>query len=89
MPGQLTGFQVVQCRGCSADVFYAVTAKGKRMPVDAVASPHGNVAITAANPPVAVVVSKGQAAGMRAAGHQLYLSHFASCVRADEFRGTR
>lgn len=52
------------------------------------AEPERNLAVTPKSDglPEAVVIRPGQAAGMRAAGLPTYVSHFAACPMADEFR---
>lgn len=84
-------FTIVLCRGCRAETFFALTVNGNRMLVDAEPDPNGNLVVTPASGgrdalPAVEVVTRGQAAGMRAAGKPLYTSHFASCPRASEFR---
>ena len=76
-----------RCKACGERIFFASTARSERMPIDYYPSKDGNLSVTFAEPmPTAVLVTPGQAAGMRAAGIQLYLSHFAHCPNADEFR---
>lgn len=82
--------RIVQCKACHARIFFVQTAKSERMPVDAQPSPKGNLAVTPATTrdelPTAVVLTLGQAVGMRAAGRATYISHFAGCPQAGEFR---
>lgn len=75
------------CSACGERIFFASTVRSERMPIDYYPSKDGNLSVTFVEPmPTAVLVTPGQAAGMRAAGIQLYLSHFAACPQADEFR---
>ena len=75
------------CRGCHAPIFFAATTRDQNIPVDWEPAPNGNLSITDTEPvSTAVVLTLGQAAGMREAGIELYLTHFATCKHADEFR---
>jgi hypothetical protein len=69
-----------RCRSCEARVVWCETVAGKRMPVDELPSPMGNVTIEpqGSGPPLAVVHA-GPVAGGR-------LSHFASCPNANDHR---
>lgn len=79
--------KLTSCKACGARIFFAATATSERMPIDHLPSRDGNLSVTFTAPlPTAVVVTPGQAAGMRAAGLQLYRSHFAQCPNADEYR---
>lgn len=79
--------QIARCRSCGAAIFFVVTDKHENMPVDLDPTKDGNLSITEGIPkPTAVVLTLGQAAGMRAAGLPTYKSHFATCPYADEFR---
>lgn len=71
------------CRSCGAEVFWAVTTSGKRMPVDAepVQGTEGNVYIVEGDPPLAVV-------GTHTEG-PTYTSHFATCPQASQHRRPR
>lgn len=78
---------VTRCRACGAAIFFVATDKNENMPVDLDPAPDGNLSITEGIPkPTAVVLTLGQASGMRAAGLLTYKSHFATCPYADEFR---
>lgn len=76
------------CRSCGADIVWAVTAAGKRMPVDAEPVPEGNVALVdlASGEIHATVLGEGEAL---LAEEPLHLSHFATCVFADQHRRPR
>lgn len=58
------------------------------MPVDLLPSSNGNLSINEGKDGVleAVVLTLGQAAGMRAAGLPTFTSHFVGCPGADTFR---
>lgn len=76
-----------RCESCQASIVWARTQRGERMPVDADPSPAGNVVVTGeGRERRAGVLTKGQAAGARAAGQELFLSHFASCPMASDHR---
>lgn len=77
------------CKACHARIFFVQTAKSERMPVDLRPASNGNLAVTPGvgdELPTAVVLTLGQAVGMRAAGKPTYLSHFVGCPKAGEFR---
>lgn len=73
---------------CSAQIIWAVTPRGKNMPVDAEPSAVGNVLLTGdegASAPVATVVNPDNPplGGWPGSLHQ---SHFATCPAANSFR---
>lgn len=71
-----------QCRSCGAEIIWATTENGKRMPLDAepVAPLTGLFAVDdSTDPPFAV-----STAGERR--EPLYRSHFATCKFADKHR---
>ncbi len=76
------------CRTCQADVVWAVTAAGKRMPVDAEPVPEGNVALVELDGGQvhATVLAEGEAL---LTDEPLYLSHFVTCPDADTHRRPR
>ncbi|WP_027500422.1 hypothetical protein [Rhodococcus sp. UNC363MFTsu5.1] len=74
------------CTSCEAPIFFATTPGDEQMPVEVEPRADGNVHVTFSDPPTARVVGRGQAEGMRAAGIQLYRSHFASCPKANQHR---
>lgn len=62
-----------QCRSCGADIVWALTTNGKRMPVDAEPSAEGNIRLRNAGGHVfADVVAP-------LSHDRLRLSHFATC----------
>lgn len=67
------------CRSCNAEIIWAVTDSGKRMPLDAEPAerPTGLFTLdTSCDPPHAT-----------SAAHQpVYLSHFVTCPNADQHR---
>jgi len=70
---------MARCRACNAEIIWAVTDSGKRMPLDAEPAerPTGVFALdTSCDPPHAT-----------SAAHQpVYLSHFVTCPNADQHR---
>jgi hypothetical protein len=72
---------VSRCRSCQAEIVWAVTENGKRVPLDAVPAerPSGLFKLVprVSDPtPLAVSVS----------GERVYLSHFATCPNAEQHR---
>lgn len=71
------------CRTCGADIIWAETESGKRMPLDrAPVIPKGLFVLTARpgqEAPLASSVASSQTPA-------LYQSHFATCPQADEHR---
>ena len=81
--------ELTTCKSCHAPIFFAQTSKGEFMPIDAEPAENGNVLVTGPDTcPVAAVVNRGQASGLRAAGYPLYLPHFVTCPFADKYRRT-
>lgn len=80
------------CRACQAEIVFAETNRKHqgqpvRMPVDAEPSERGNVFLSLENGKYyAGVIHRNQAAGMRDAGQELHMPHFATCTQADRFR---
>lgn len=76
------------CRSCKAPIQWAVTAGGKRIPIDRDMVVGGNLRLkrrSATSPPLAVIVPKAD----RIDGEWLYVSHFATCPYADQHRRPR
>jgi len=75
--------KVSTCRSCQAPVIWAVTARGKRIPMDAGPREDGGFVLRgqrADDPPLAL--AKGESRGRE----PRYVSHFATCPQADEHR---
>jgi hypothetical protein len=70
------------CRSCGASIVWQVTARGKRMPLDAVPRPDGNVVVdTIGGRPVARLVTSGEViVGDR------YMPHHATCPQSAEWK---
>ena len=69
---------VKKCRSCGADVLWVVTETGKKMPLDA-------KAITVFVPDPAQ--RRARDGDLCAVSRKAYVSHFATCPDADEWRG--
>lgn len=69
-----------KCKSCGAPIRWAITEKGRRMPLDPAPRPDGNVTLRTGvgNATIAVVGQGGD--GPR------YSSHFSSCPNAAEHR---
>lgn len=78
------------CRSCNAKILWAVTEKGKRMPVDAVASEKGNIFLQHRPnlEPLAVYMTDQQRDSAKGTlmEHRMYTSHFATCPQAKKWR---
>lgn len=74
-----------RCRSCNAEIIWAITENGKKIPLDAepVARPIGLFAIdTSTDPPLAVSTASERR-------EPEYRSHFATCPNADQHRRSR
>jgi hypothetical protein len=71
-----------RCSSCKADVFWAMSAGGKPLPIDPEPREDGNLVVRRALGGGRVAVS---AKGVPA-GEQRYVSHFATCPYADQHR---
>ncbi len=76
---------VVQCRWCGADIFFAETEKGRRIPVDPKPTAAGNLVLMhEGGRTLALSFSPASHAG-----RDRYISHFATCPHAGEHRRGR
>lgn len=66
---------MAKCRGCNAEILWAVTQGGKRIPLDAKSEKRFFVKTLARGTDPTVVVLG-----------DTYLSHFATCPKAEDFR---
>lgn len=78
-----------KCRSCGARVIWARTEAGKKMPVDATPVRHGNIVLAvekhdAENDPLAITFSEPLDDG-----NDRFVSHFATCPNAPEWRSKR
>lgn len=79
------------CSSCGAEVVWVKTRTGKKMPVDALATPDGNVVITRLEDSGelrGVVLTVEEMASNAWAGRR-HTSHFATCPQADAHRKQR
>lgn len=83
------------CKSCDAQIVWAVTENGRRMPVDADPVPAGTILLRHLNvgePPVAHVTTKTERAELetqavnRGDTFRLFVSHFATCPNATTHR---
>jgi hypothetical protein len=74
---------VTRCRSCGQKVIWAVTERGKHMPVDAEPHPAGNITLIPRpdGGATAHVLQK-----FESAGGELYRSHFVICPNASDWR---
>lgn len=75
-----------KCKSCPAQVIWAVTERGKRMPVDVDPMPGANVLLTEQYGQLTAVVVKPHRAFGRT---DLRTSHFVTCPAADQHRRRR
>lgn len=78
------------CGSCGAEVVWAVTTTGKRMPVDAAPVDGGNVLLSPASSPgqapTATVVGKQVQPSLFGDDAPRYVSHFATCPNSAQHR---
>lgn len=74
------------CRGssCSAEIIWAITERGRSMPVDAEPDPDGNVEVTYDDLGRAHAVVHGQPPMM--VDGELHMPHFVTCPNVAEWR---
>lgn len=84
-------FTVERCLSCDAEIIWAMTRNGRRMPVDAEPHRDGDVQLTERRDgllvqmPLAAVVQVAKRFGKR----ELRRSHFATCPHAGQWRRPR
>jgi len=71
------------CKSCDAPIMWVTTESGKKMPLDRVPVPDGNVVLRGVDEPVAVYVTDKRPA---IEGERRYTSHFATCPNAASHR---
>ena len=79
-------FPTEKCRTCQALIVWAVTDRGKDMPVDAHTDPKGNIALT---PEGKVLSARVVPAHLAFGRKDLRLSHFVKCPDAPKWRQRR
>lgn len=73
-----------RCRSCEAAIVWALTAEGRRMPVDAEPTPEGRLKLRRREDgQLGVEVVEPRGFGRR------YRSHFATCPEANDWRRGR
>ncbi|WP_431976152.1 hypothetical protein [Micromonospora haikouensis] len=72
-----------KCRSCPAEIIWAVTERGKRMPVDAEPAAGGNVQLVEQHGQLTAVVVPAKRAFGRTT---LRKSHLMTCPQANEWR---
>lgn len=89
-PPQLP-WEFSRCRSCGAEIIWAITSNGKKMPVDVAVNPNGNIQLVAQSleqsiyePPFANVIH--HVADIAGIEDQLHMSHFVTCPKATEWR---
>jgi hypothetical protein len=78
------------CRSCHAPILWAMTASGKRMPMDPDPVATGTFALTLDDPPTAIHAPATVPAGTVRLGADgfpaRFTSHFATCPNASQHR---
>lgn len=89
VPGMLAPVQ--QCRSCRAPIVWSVTKHaGKRLPLNPKPSPMGNVRVELNSSVLyAELVLAAYREALLAEGQPLYVSHFATCPNAKNWRNRR
>lgn len=73
------------CKSCGEPVIWALTQREKRMPVDVVPVVGGNIELEY-NAPDGTALETPFATYVRKSDELRYVSHFATCVDADQHR---
>jgi hypothetical protein len=76
-----------KCKSCGAEIFWAMTKGNRKMPVDSLPSPGGNLTIVENKNGEPVALNAGP--GPYLFPCKLYKSHFATCPNATEHRRER
>ena len=78
----------MRCGSCGAEVIWADTITGRRMPLDAKPTKDGNIILGTRHgqPPLALVQTAQTLERLKAKGERLYTSHFATCPNASKHR---
>jgi len=75
------------CKTCGAPIIWTKTKAGKAAPIDAEATPEGNIIVYRAGGEIkSDVLSKDRLDVARLAGARLHTSHFVTCAQADSHR---
>lgn len=83
--------RIESCTACGAPIVWASTSNGAMMPVDAEATPDGNLLLlsTVDRKWVAIVIGKATREAPQAAPRERHKSHFATCTDPKRFRKPR
>lgn len=76
---------MAECKSCRAPIQWAVTSRGKQMPVDAGTAPDGNAAVRKL-PGGALGVRHLRADSPLADGERRTVSHYVTCPDAKKWR---
>lgn len=76
-----------RCKSCKAEIRWALTPKGRRIPLDPGEAPEGNLVLVEdprhIDPPTAYGVAEAEERGLKG---QRVISHFATCAQAKQHR---
>ena len=75
-----------KCRACGAEVYWAMSANGRKMPVDAAVNDKGNILMQIDSEGNLRFITVRGTANLK---RNRYTSHFATCPYAAAFRKTR
>lgn len=76
---------VSRCRSCGAPIVWAVTERGRRMPLDAQPVVAGNIEVSRRPDGAILATVRAEAQGEA----QRYVSHFSTCPQAGQHRRRR
>lgn len=78
----------MKCQSCGAEVIWADTITGRRMPLNKYPSKSGNIilGLRRDDVPLALVQTAQSLARLLLKGERLYTSHFATCPNATKHR---
>ncbi|MEM6988893.1 MAG: hypothetical protein AAF721_00305 [Myxococcota bacterium] len=77
------------CKSCKAPITWAITDKGRSIPIDAKPVENGNLVLVREDGPAEMRGQKllrARAPGLFDAGAPRYVSHFATCPNSKEHR---
>lgn len=75
-----------RCRSCHAEIVWAITTGGRRIPIDPGSVGNGNIALELID---GVLIATFSSAAPASAPSLLYVSHFVSCPGAAQHRRPR
>lgn len=73
------------CNSCHAQIWWALTAEGKSMPINQQPDPDGTVS-TDQSGIVEIITDPVEKERLRRRGRKFYTAHFATCPEADQHR---